>query len=292
MPIIDVHMHIFDTQRPGGVPWPKKNDTVIYKPTLPDRYSKIARPLGVVGAIAVEASPLASDNDWVLRVAASNPIIVGVVGNLVPGIPSYMKELERLHSSPLFVGIRYGNLWDRDLGSDWRKPGFVDDLRVLANFGLELDSANPDPALIHALVHVSDRIPDLRIVIAHLPSVSIPTNVAARKEYWSQLRHLGQNPYVFIKLSEIPVRVGQEVPKDIAFYKEMLDAIWEVFGEDHILYGSDWPNSDHFATYTETLAIVRGYVSEKGHEARQKFFWKNSIAAYKWHRRQADQPLL
>ncbi|MHB1939028.1 MAG: hypothetical protein ACYCOR_21010 [Acidobacteriaceae bacterium] len=87
-PIIDSHIHLFDTQRSGGVPWPKLlRDAVIHKPALPDRYSKIARPSGVVGAIAVEASPLASDNDWVLCVAAGNSMIVGVVGNLYREYP-------------------------------------------------------------------------------------------------------------------------------------------------------------------------------------------------------------
>ena len=111
-----------------------------------------------------------------------------------------------------------------------------------------------------------------------------------RKEYWSMLRDLSQNPRVFIKLSEIPVRVDGVVPHDPAFYKARLDAIWDVFGEDHILYGSDWPNSDHLATYAETLAIVRDYVAPKGQSVCEKFFWKNSLAAYKWHRRLPDQP--
>lgn len=292
IPIIDSHVHLFDTSRPGGVPWPEKSDSVIYKPALPGRYAKIAEPLGVVGAIAIEASPLASDNDWVLRVAADNPIMVGMVGDLIPGSPSYLRELDRLHANPLFLGIRYGNLWNRDLGLDMKKPGFLAGLKRLAELGLELDSANPDPALIHAIADVSDRIPNLRIVIDHLPSSPIPTAAPARREYWSQLRHLSQNPRVFIKLSEIPVRVDGVVPKNPAFYKERLDAIWDVFGEDHILYGSDWPNSDHLATYAETLAIVRGYVTPKGHKVCQKFFWQNSIAAYKWHRRLPNQPVL
>lgn len=292
IPIIDAHIHLFDTGRPGGVPWPEKSDTAIYKPALPDRYSKIARPLGVVGAIAIEASPLKRDNDWVLQVAAANPIMVGMVGDLVPGTPSFMKDLDRLHANPLFLGIRYGNLWNRDLGVDSQKPGFIEGLKALEGYGLEMDSANPDLALIRAIVHVSDRVPSLRIVIDHLPSAPVPAEAADRKEYWGLLRHLSQNPRVFIKLSEVPVHVGQQVPKDPAYYKEKLDAIWDVFGEDHILYGSDWPNSDHLATYAETLAIVRGYVSQKSKAAQQKFFWKNSVAAYRWHRRQADQPVL
>ena len=68
------------------MPWPEKTD-VIYKPSLPDRYASIARPFGVVGAIVVEASPLASDNDWVLSLAANHPILVGMVGDLIPGTP-------------------------------------------------------------------------------------------------------------------------------------------------------------------------------------------------------------
>ena len=60
IPIIDAHIHLFDPLRPGGVPWPEKTDTVIYKPALPDRYVQETAALGIVGAIAIEASPLAT----------------------------------------------------------------------------------------------------------------------------------------------------------------------------------------------------------------------------------------
>ncbi len=117
IPIIDTHIHLFDTSRPGGVPWPDKTD-VIYRPALPDRYASIAKPFGIVGAIAVEASPLQSDNNWILQLIAQHPIIVGFVGNLVPGSPSFAKDLDALHGNPLFLGIRCGNLWNRDLSND------------------------------------------------------------------------------------------------------------------------------------------------------------------------------
>jgi hypothetical protein len=54
----------------------------------------------------------------VLQQAADHPIVVGLVGDLIPGSPSYGRELDRLHANTLFVGIRYGNLWDRDLSAD------------------------------------------------------------------------------------------------------------------------------------------------------------------------------
>jgi L-fuconolactonase len=289
IPVIDTHIHLFDTGRPGGVPWPAKTDTALYQPALPGRYARIARPLGVVGAIVIEASPLASDNDWVLHVAANHPIIVGMVGDLIPGTPSYQKDLERLHANPLFLGIRYGNLWDRDLAVDAQKPEFLPGLKMLSEQGLVLDSANPDPGLIRAIAGVADHLPQLRIVIDHVPTARVPTEAAARDEYWSLLRHLAQNKNVFVKLSEVlAARIEEHGGPN--FCKDRLDALWDIFGEDHVLYASDWPNSDHHATYEETISIVRNYVQAKGRIASEKFFWKNSVAAYRWHRRQADQP--
>src|ERR1700739_892274 len=149
-PIVDSHIHLFDPTRPGGVPWPQKNDTALYRPALPDRYEALSAKFGIVGCIAVEASPLASDNDWLLGVARDHPIVLGVVGDLVSGTPTYLHELDRLHQNSLFLGFRYGNLWNRDLAVDMSKAGFIEGLKALSQAGLVLESANPDPSLIHA----------------------------------------------------------------------------------------------------------------------------------------------
>jgi len=290
-PVIDTHIHLFDPGRPGGVPWPEKTDTALYKAALPDRYARIARPFGVVGAIVIEASPLASDNDWVLRVAADHPIIVGLVGDLIPATATYQKDLERLRANPLFLGIRYGDLWGRELAVDAQKPGFLPGLKMLAENGLVLDSANPDPGLIRAIADVANHIPELRIVIDHLPSAPLPAEGEARNEYWSLLKQLAENENVFVKLSEVALaRSEQTAPVSPTFNHDRLAELWEIFGEDHVLYASDWPNSDHHATYAETFAIVRDFVEAKGPVAAEKFFWKNSVAAYRWRRRAPDQP--
>ena len=194
VPIIDAHIHLFDTLRPGGVPWPEKSDTAVYKPALPERYVAESAAWGIVGAIAIEASPLETDNQWLLNEAANHGVIVGVVGNLAPGSPTYLKDLERLHGNSLFLGIRYGNLWNRDLASDLEGPGFVDGLKALAAAGLVFESANPDPRLIGAIVEVAERVPDLRIVIDHLPHAPVPTEKDAQDQYWANLRLLAGSP--------------------------------------------------------------------------------------------------
>jgi L-fuconolactonase len=30
IPIIDTHIHLFDPRRPQGIPWPKKDDELLY----------------------------------------------------------------------------------------------------------------------------------------------------------------------------------------------------------------------------------------------------------------------
>ena len=41
IPIIDTHIHLFDPNRPQGVPWPGKDNAILYQPALPDRYRKL-----------------------------------------------------------------------------------------------------------------------------------------------------------------------------------------------------------------------------------------------------------
>jgi predicted TIM-barrel fold metal-dependent hydrolase len=286
IPIIDAHIHLFDTARPGGVPWPGKDNGVLYKPALPDRYRGIAVPLGIRGAIEVEASPLVEDNQWVLDVAAKNTILVGTVGNLEPGKPEFGKQLERFHRNPLFLGIRYGNLWGRDFAAESARPEFLAGLKLLAQAGLSLDTANPTPGLIETVVRITDKVPNLRVIIDHLPQLNPP----ADRGYAASLHALGQRPQVYVKISEVLRRVDGRIPQDLAFYRPRLDELFGIFGEDRVLYGSDWPNSDQWEPYAVELQLVREYFLTKGRGIAEKYFWKNSQAAYRWKKRAADQP--
>lgn len=277
MQIIDAHIHLFDVNRPGGVPWPEKTDKVLYKSATTERYRKIAVPLGIVGAIEVEASPLLEDNQWVLDVAAKDKIIVGTVGDLEPDKPDFRKQLDRFHRNPLFRGIRYGNIWDRDLSAMLDKPEFVAGLKALADADLSLDSANPDAKLIHAILRTSDKVPNLRIIIDHLPRLEEDARV--------DLHELGKRPQVYAKLSGVVRRVNGKVPEDPAFYKSAIEEIWNTFGEDRVIYGSDWPHSDLWAEYPVELKVVETWFNAKGKQASEKYFYRNSLAAYKWIKR-------
>jgi predicted TIM-barrel fold metal-dependent hydrolase len=288
-PVIDAHIHLFDPSRPGGVPWPERTDTVLYRPALPDRYELLSQSHGVVGAIAVECSPWLVDNFWLQDVVERNSMMLGFIGDLKPEDAEFATALDRLHRSPLFLGIRYGNLWHRDLGAALQKPEFVFGLQLLSQAGLVLETANPDPALIAAVLLVSDHVPNLRIVIDHLPHADPPSDVTARPNYEANLHELSRRPTIFAKGSEIVRRTSGQVNLDAGFYKAQLDQLWDLFGEDRILFGSDWPNSDTLSTFDEVFSVPKHFIETRSHSAQQKYFWKNSIAAYKWRPRTPAQ---
>ena len=54
------------------------------------------------------------------------------------------------------------------------------------------------------------------------------------------------------------------------------------FGEDRLVYGSNWPQIEAFSDYATALGIVAAYFQAKGPEVAEKFFWKNAKAAYHW----------
>ncbi|NDU95407.1 amidohydrolase family protein [Spirosoma terrae] len=289
-PIIDTHIHLFDTTRKQGVPWPTPKDGELYQPALPERYRMIAKPHGIVGAIVVEASPWVDDNQWVLDVAANDPMIVGMIGNLEPGTPDFRPHLDRLKRNPLFRGIRYGNLWGRNLSAQLSNPQFVDDLRYLAQAGLVLDTANPNPDLLAAVLRLTDQVPALKVIVDHLPQMTIPTAKADQSRYETVLKELGKRLQVFVKVSEVLRRVDGTIPTSLNFYRSRLDEIFEQFGEDRLLYGSDWPNSDQWKPFGVGLGLVRDYFLSKGPTTAEKYFWRNSIVAYHWQKRESSQP--
>ena len=262
-PIIDTHIHLFDTTRSQGVPWPAKGNVTLYQPALPPRLRRTATPHGVTGAIAIECSPWFDDNQWLLDIAATDSFVLGVVGNLEPGEPTFRAQLERLSRNPLFLGIRYGNLWGRDIASAIRRPEFITGLKSLAQAGLVLDTANPNPALIDAVLELAARVPELRIVVDHLAIMEPNTGV----------RELARHAQIYVKGSAILGRVSR------------LDTLFELFGPDRLMYGSDWPNSDQLGTYTPVFTVVRDYFAAKGPAAAERFFWKNAAAVYRWRAR-------
>ncbi|MDA0709929.1 MAG: amidohydrolase family protein, partial [bacterium] len=252
--IIDTHTHLYDPDRPQGIHWPPRDNTLLYRRVLPHHCRAVAEPEGVTGTIVVEASVWLEDNQWILDLAENEPFIVGLVGNLDPSDPGFDAHLNRFASHPLFLGIR--------LGSGRIKNFSLDDLygvvKKLADRDLTLDLLIRTPELA-ATTALAERIPELRIVLNHIAHVPI-TGQPPDPDWVAGIRSIARCPNVYMKGSAF-AEMAQvtPAPDEMDYYAPTLDILWESFGEDRIVYGSNWPVCERAASYATVKKIVSPY---------------------------------
>ncbi len=274
--IIDTHTHFYDPTRPQGVPWPSPKEKALYRPVLPEHYKALAVPEGVTGTVVVEASAWLEDNQWILDLAKKDPFLVGHVGNLRLGAEGFRANLERFAANPLFRGLRAGGSAIRELV----QSGQLGDLEMLAAKDLELDLLL-GPADLPAARKLAERIPSLRLVLDHVAGARIDGR--APDSAWVEgIRGVAACPNVFCKVSDLAGRTGQRpAPTNLDYYILTLDVLWQAFGEERLIYGSNWPVCEPFASYATVQRLVSEYFESKGPEASEKYFWKNAQAAYR-----------
>ena len=93
-----------------------------------------------------------------------------------------------------------------------------------------------------------------------------------------------------VLVSGIFQRAGvKPAPKERSFYSPVFKIVFDAFGEDRIVYGSNWPVTDREEDYSEQLGIIRGYFnppvmrlddSERGERIAKKLFRENALRFY------------
>ncbi len=274
-PIVDAHIHFYDPGRPGGIHWPARDDAVLYAPHLPKQFQALTESLGVVGGVVIEANAWPDDNQWVLELAKTNPIILGYIGRLTPGQPDFSPNFDRYVENPVFRGLR---LRPDMLAEGLGRKEFEKDLQQVVERKLTLDLVGGAP-VVPFIPRLAKIAPGLRLVIDHLPFEEWDADPAAMRE---ALRPAAALPNVYAKISNVPRRLDGHLLTDPGRYRPRLDVLWELFGGDRVIYGSNWPVSDFSAPYASVHQIAADYINGKDPVAIGKFFWKNSLAAYQW----------
>jgi L-fuconolactonase len=280
IPVVDTHTHFYDPTRPQGVPWPDKKSP-LHRRVFPEDWAQLAAPLGITSAIAVEASPWVEDNQWLMDLAAIDPRIVGVVGNLDPLATDFSTNLLRFARTPRFLGIRNGRM---SAGTDTlvAEPGFRAALNQMAELGLSLD-LHTDIAVNSAFpAALAGMIPTLPLILNHLGGNRDPQRPS---DAWKNgIRLLGKHPQVFCKISGLmdpETAAPDRAPQDTEYYTPVLEHLWDCFGEDRLLYGSNWPVSHKGASHGALFRVVQEFFQAKSAGAAEKFFAKNARVAYR-----------
>ncbi len=248
--IVDTHVHFYDPFREGGVPWPPSTDKILYRRAMPEDY----RALSKARVIVVEASRLFSDNQWILDLAARYRFIVGCVGNLDPSDAAFARHIDRFRKNRRFLGIR--------LSTKAAEANFGK-LAPLEQAGLSLDLIG-NGEMYGLAARLSDSYPKLRMILDHLPLAKPDASI----------RLLAGRGNVYAKVSWI-LRGGDDRLEN---HLEALDEVWSVFGENRVVYGSNWPVSDTVVPYSKVQETAIAYFRRK---PLHKYLFANSRDAYR-----------
>lgn len=277
--LIDTHIHLYDTTRDIEMSWPPKSDKVLYKPQLPTEYSRVAKAAGVTGVVIVEASNHLADNRWVLDLVKGDDFYLGLVGNIDVYRSDFEKQLRKLKRDPRFVGVRTRG----PKPIDYSDPRVLANLRLLAKHDLTMDYLTNHGGIpgIEKIDRVARAIPNLRIVVNHCLGYDFDGKPPAR-QWIAAVKRLAANQNVSCKFSGLYQRsVLQPAPQDIDHYLAVLDVLWQSFGKKRLIYGSNWPVTKHTDTYASYLELVDRFISLKGQDAREYYYWKNAATAYR-----------
>jgi L-fuconolactonase len=219
------------------------------------------------------------DNQWNLDVTANDKDLYrGVVGNLskVIGTDEFAPLFEKLCRDERYVGYRLSDQYQKTLTDE-----FYRHLELTAKAGRTIDLLLKDNAYsLEDAAEIARRVPKLKIILDHFGNVEL-TDRPLDPEWVKRFRAVAKHPNVSCKVSALYGRVKpQPAPKDLAFYKPLLDLAVDAFGEDRLVFGSDWPVSEATAGYAAVVDLAKGYFADKGPAVADKVFRRNAAKFY------------
>jgi len=248
---IDAHQHVWNPAT-ASYPWLTGLDPI-------DREMALAEILpamhaaGVHATVLVQSADNADDTANMLREADAHPEVVGVVAWVPLDQPDEANRmLTQLRTDRRVVGIR--SLLHANPDPDWVLRTDVNEgLSVLESHGATFDYVTGDPAALAHLPLLSQRHPELSIVIDHLGK---PPVGADRSEWRSLIEAAAENPRVFAKLSGLYASSGPLERWTLGQIRPIVDDALEIFGSQRLMVGSDWPIALLAGGYERTMTAL------------------------------------
>ncbi len=255
--IFDTHIHLWDLDR-----MPSFSDM---KTRLPAEYKKKADEAGITGAVVVESVwNKLEENLWGNKLAEDNNVLVAIIGN-VPNNAMFKDNLDMVTKSKYFRGIR------TSMSTLMSAPA----VKALSDKGLVVDLNVSGASSLGMLAMVAGTVPDLKIVVDHVAGGDFSKGFSMMETM--ALAAVAKNPNVYCKISRFHEQAGvKPAPTDPQHYKKMLDIMWETFGPDRLMFGTNWPLSEAAGTLTEAVTIMKGYAAGLKPDDAAKFFAGNA----------------
>jgi L-fuconolactonase len=270
---IDSHQH-FWRFNPADYDW-MKPDWPIRRDFLPADLERELRAHNLDGCVAVQARQSLAESRWLLDLADSASIIRGVVGWVDLRSPLVAKDLEEFTGHPKFVGVRHVVQDEPDdrfmLREDFRRG-----IATLRRFDLTYDLL-VFPRQLPAAIALAQEFSEQPFVLDHLAKPQIKGG--ALSPWREQIQELAKLPNVACKVSGMVTEADWQHWRADDF-KPYLDILFEAFGVNRLMFGSDWPVCLLAGSYERVFGLAENYVSRFGAGTKAKIFGANAVKFY------------
>ena len=271
---IDAHQHFWKYD-PQNYTWISDQMIKIRKDFLPETLEPILKANGIEGCIAVQANQSPEETSFLLNLADQHDFIKGVVGWIDLKSPQIEAMLEYASEYPLLKGFRHVIQGEPD-PNFILQPTFQNGIRALTKHQYTYDILVV-PHQLGAVLEFVRMHPEQKLVIDHIAKPYIKHGYF---DGWALLmKAIAKFPNVYCKVSGMVTEADWEHWQYQDFVPYM-DCIFESFGPQRILYGSDWPVCLLAGKYQEVINIVDQYITPYSNTEQQAIMGGNAQLFY------------
>jgi L-fuconolactonase len=259
---LDAHQH-FWKYNSQDFPWITGEMAAIRRDFSPAELGRELAANGIDATIAVQVSHNEQENAFLLNLAARHKSIAGVVGWVDLRAANVRERLHSFSRQKKLRGFRHIVQSEPDDRFMLRED-FLRGLACLKEFNFTYDILIY-PNQLPAAVELVKRMPEQPFVVDHIAK---PLIKAREIDSWAQhMRALAAGPNVYCKVSGMITEADWKAwrPEDFAPY---LDVVFDAFGPDRLMFGSDWPVCLVAGTYRQVKQLVEGYISRRSGSAQ------------------------
>jgi len=271
---IDSHQH-FWSYNSNEYGWISNDMEILRKDYLPDQIKTELGSVGFDGSVAVQARQSLAETQWLLDLAEQNSFIKGVIGWVDLCSTDAEDQLSEISGNRKLVGIRHV-IHDEPDDDFMLRETFMRGIAYLKEFGLTYDILVFPHHLPNTIRFVS-QFPEQVFILDHIAKPSIrDKNISPWKEHIEELARSGN---VCCKLS------GMVTEADVKHWKQeelipYLDIVFDAFGTDRLMIGSDWPVCRLAGSYKQVMQVVMDYIKPFPEQEKKKILGDNAIKAY------------
>jgi len=270
---IDSHQHFWNYD-PARDSWIDDSMDAIKRDFLPLDLEPNLVKNGYDGSIAIQADQSEEETMFLLNLAEEHRFIKGVVGWVDLKDRQVSERLEYFSQFKKLVGYRH--IIQAEPDDFMFDKGFRNGIKALSKYGYTYDILIYSRQL-KAAINLVEAFPQQPFVLDHIAKPDIKNREFTT---WSSLiSELAKSRNVYCKVSGMVTEASWQDWK-IKDFTPYLDRVFEVFGPDRLMIGSDWPVCLLAGTYSNVIGIVDDYLARNLPAQKSKVLGENAVNFY------------